>query len=67
MSILKFDSSIDETLIATQDMGVIYPNGTLGLHPTSLEIFDDQITVLLGPSGAGKSTLLKALNFLDYL
>ena len=64
MTILKFDASIDGTLIATQDMGVIYPNGTLGLHPTSLEIFDDQITVLLGPSGAGKSTLLKALNLL---
>ena len=64
MTILKFDSSIGGTLIATQDMGVIYPNGTLGLHPTSLEIFDDQITVLLGPSGAGKSTLLKALNLL---
>jgi phosphonate transport system ATP-binding protein len=53
-----------EVVITTQDMGVIYPNGTIGLHPISLELFSDQITVLLGTSGAGKSTLLKSLNLL---
>ena len=32
--------------------------------PLSLNIMDDQVTVLLGPSGAGKSTLLRTLNLL---
>jgi phosphonate transport system ATP-binding protein len=54
----------DEILIKTLDMGVVYPNGTIGLHPVDLEINSNQIIVLLGPSGAGKSTLLKSLNLL---
>ena len=51
-------------LIMTEDLKIIYPNGVVGLKPANLEIYDNQITVLLGPSGAGKSTLLRALNLL---
>ncbi|MGH1361218.1 MAG: phosphonate ABC transporter ATP-binding protein [Burkholderiaceae bacterium] len=43
---------------------VVYPNGTVGLSPTTLNIGANEMTVLLGPSGAGKSTLLRALNLL---
>ena len=42
--------------------GVVYPNGTRALHPTSLDFAEGAFTVLLGPSGAGKSTLLRSLN-----
>lgn len=42
--------------------GVVYPNGTRALHPTSLDFAEGEFTVLLGPSGAGKSTLLRSLN-----
>lgn len=44
------------------DAGVVYPNGTVALHPTSLEFAESAFTILLGPSGAGKSTLLRSLN-----
>ena len=44
------------------EAGVVYPNGTRALHPTSLDFSEGAFTVLLGPSGAGKSTLLRSLN-----
>lgn len=49
-------------MIRTEALGVTYPNGTMALAPTSLEIAEGRFTVLLGPSGAGKSTLLRCLN-----
>jgi phosphonate transport system ATP-binding protein len=48
--------------IAVDALSVVYPNGTVGLKPTSLGFARGEFTVLLGPSGAGKSTLLRALN-----
>ncbi len=48
--------------IAVDALSVVYPNGTVGLQPTSLAFARGEFTVLLGPSGAGKSTLLRALN-----
>jgi len=51
-----------EPFVELKDVEVVYPNGTVALKPVTLDIADDQITVLLGPSGAGKSTLLRALN-----
>jgi len=41
---------------------VIYPNGVVGLKPTTLAFERRAFTVLLGLSGAGKSTLLRSLN-----
>tara|TARA_A100001011_G_C14289997_1_gene835689 strand:+ start:1015 stop:1803 length:789 start_codon:yes stop_codon:yes gene_type:complete len=58
------DQAVVDPLIETRDLMVIYPNGTVGLTPISLEIYDHEITVLLGKSGAGKTTLLRALNLL---
>ncbi|WP_256437635.1 phosphonate ABC transporter ATP-binding protein [Roseococcus sp. SDR] len=49
-------------MIRTEALGVTYPNGTMALAPTSLDIAEGRFTVLLGPSGAGKSTLLRCLN-----
>ena len=49
-------------LVRFDEVGVTYTNGTVGLHPTSLAIARDQLTVLLGRSGAGKSSLLRLTN-----
>lgn len=50
--------------ISVDNVEVVYPNKTVALKQTSLELSDNQLTVLLGPSGAGKSTLLRVLNHL---
>lgn len=39
----------------------IYSNATVGLDGITMNIFDNEITVLLGENGAGKSTLLSVL------
>lgn len=49
-------------MIRTEQLAVIYSNGTRALAPTSVSFGAGQFTVLLGASGAGKSTLLRALN-----
>ena len=51
-------------MINLQDVSVTYPNGTVGLRPTSIAFHSREVTVLLGLSGAGKSTLLRTLNHL---
>ena len=53
-----------DPIIRLRGVGVTYPNGTVALKPTDLDLADGQVTVLLGPSGAGKSTLLRSLNLL---
>lgn len=55
---------LSAALVRFDQAGVTYGNGTVGLHPTSLEIAHDQLTVLLGRSGAGKSSLLRLTNHL---
>ena len=52
-------------MIQLDQLSVTYPNGIIGLHPTSLLLNQGEFTVLLGPSGAGKSTLLRCINFLN--
>ena len=60
----EIDRRPPATLIRYKEAGVTYGNGTVGLHPTSLSICRDQLTVLLGRSGAGKSSLLRLTNLL---
>lgn len=50
------------TMIAVENLEVVYPNGTRALEPATLRFMRGDFTVLLGSSGAGKSTLLRALN-----
>lgn len=50
------------SFISVHDISVVYSNGTVALKPVELEIYENDVTVLLGPSGAGKSTLLRVLN-----
>jgi ABC-type sugar transport system ATPase subunit len=42
-----------------------FPNGTVGLYPTTLVIPDGSYFVLLGPSGSGKTTLLRLIAGLE--
>lgn len=42
-----------------------FPNGIVGLHPTTVEIPDASHFVLLGPSGSGKTTLLRLIAGLE--
>lgn len=51
-------------MLRLKGVEVVYPNGTVGLKPTSLAFERRAFTVLLGLSGAGKSTLLRSLNHL---
>jgi phosphonate transport system ATP-binding protein len=51
-------------MLQLKSAGVVYPNGAVGLKPTTLAFERRAFTVLLGLSGAGKSTLLRSLNHL---
>jgi ABC-type sugar transport system ATPase subunit len=42
-----------------------FPNGTVGICPTSLTVPDGSHFVLLGPSGSGKTTLLRLIAGLE--
>ncbi|SOH95693.1 sn-glycerol 3-phosphate transport system ATP-binding protein [Monaibacterium marinum] len=42
-----------------------YPNGAKAVHPTSFDIADGELIVLVGPSGCGKSTLLRMVAGLE--
>ena len=57
-------TSKESPAVRVDEVKVVYPNGTVGLSPTTLDIGANEMTVLLGPSGAGKSTLLRTLNLL---
>ncbi|MGH1351384.1 MAG: phosphonate ABC transporter ATP-binding protein [Methyloligellaceae bacterium] len=60
----KTQSTEAVPFISVDNVKVVYPNNTVALKPTSLDLTGNQVTVLLGPSGAGKSTLLRVLNHL---
>lgn len=49
-------------ILATDQVGVIYPGGTAALQGVSVEVASNDFLAILGPSGAGKSTLLRTLN-----
>jgi ABC-type sugar transport system ATPase subunit len=51
--------------IVLTDVRKTFPNGAVGLHPTSLTVPSDSYFVLLGPSGSGKTTLLRLIAGLE--
>ena len=57
--------SLDEHLLATQDVTVRYDHTHEALHPTSLAFDAGTVTALIGPSGCGKSTFLRCLNLMN--
>jgi osmoprotectant transport system ATP-binding protein len=48
--------------ITLQDVGKVYPDGTVAVGDFSLEVHSGELTVLIGPSGCGKSTILRMIN-----
>jgi phosphonate transport system ATP-binding protein len=55
-------ASPSTSLLHTDALEVVYPNGTQALQRNSLAFARGSFTVLLGSSGAGKSSLLRSLN-----
>jgi iron(III) transport system ATP-binding protein len=47
--------------VTLTDVGLVYPDGTVGLDAIDLSIADGEFVALVGPSGSGKTTLLRAI------
>ncbi|KAG5359092.1 putative ABC transporter ATP-binding protein [Yarrowia sp. C11] len=47
--------------ITAQNLSYVFPNGLVGIHPTSFDLPPGSRTLLIGANGAGKSTLLRIL------
>src|SRR4051812_32895550 len=52
-------------VIRLTELRKTFPNGAVGIHPTTLHIPDRSHFVLLGPSGSGKTTLLRLVAGLE--
>ncbi|KAJ55254.1 glycerol-3-phosphate transporter ATP-binding subunit [Actibacterium mucosum KCTC 23349] len=51
--------------VSLQDIRKVYPNGAEAVTPSSFDIDDGELIVLVGPSGCGKSTLLRMVAGLE--
>jgi osmoprotectant transport system ATP-binding protein len=48
--------------ITLENIGKVYPDGTVAVGDFSLDIQAGELAVLIGPSGCGKSTVLRMIN-----
>jgi multiple sugar transport system ATP-binding protein len=48
-----------------EDVGKVFPEGTVALEALDLDVEDAELMVLVGPSGSGKSTALRILAGLE--
>ena len=48
--------------IKLENVGKVYPDGTVAVGDFSLDVPAGELAVLIGPSGCGKSTVLRMLN-----
>ncbi len=48
--------------LTLENLGKVYPDGTVAVGDISLEVRAGELVVLLGPAGCGKSTILRMLN-----
>ena len=53
------------SFLELQNITKVYPNGTLAINETSLNIENGEFVVFVGPSGCGKSTLLRMIAGLE--
>ena len=42
-----------------------YPDGTVAVHPLTMEVHEGEVCVLVGPSGCGKTTTMRMVNRLQ--
>ena len=49
-------------MIKFENVGKVYPDGTVALVDVSVEIPQGDFVAIIGLSGAGKSTLIKLIN-----
>jgi osmoprotectant transport system ATP-binding protein len=58
------DPGADRTAasISIENVGKVYPDGTVAVGDFSLDVPAGELVVLIGPSGCGKSTILRMLN-----
>jgi len=56
---------MSKAILEVKNVSKVFSDGTVALNQVSLEILENQVTVLIGPSGSGKSTLLRSLNMLE--
>ena len=52
---------MDDIILKTEDVGVIYDGSIVALENVSLNVPTGKLTAILGPSGCGKTTLLKVI------
>jgi osmoprotectant transport system ATP-binding protein len=48
--------------ITLENVGKVYPDGTVAVGDFSLDVQAGELAVLIGPSGCGKSTVLRMIN-----
>ncbi len=48
--------------ITLENLGKVYPDGTVAVGDISLDVPAGELVVLIGPSGSGKSTVLRMIN-----
>ncbi len=48
--------------ITLENIGKVYPDGTVAVDDLSLDVPAGELVVLIGPSGSGKSTVLRMIN-----
>jgi len=53
------------SFLELQNITKIYPNGTMAVNETSLNVEKGEFVVFVGPSGCGKSTLLRMIAGLE--
>jgi ABC-type nitrate/sulfonate/bicarbonate transport system ATPase subunit len=51
--------SSEPVVVSLENVGYVYPNGTVALEDISMELRQSEVLGIVGPSGCGKSTLLQ--------
>ena len=55
------EKEMSNQVLKTQNLSKIYPDGTRAVNNLSLNMYKDQIFVLLGHNGAGKTSTISML------
>jgi osmoprotectant transport system ATP-binding protein len=56
------DAARSAASITLENVGKVYPDGTVAVGDFSLDVQAGELAVLIGPSGCGKSTVLRMIN-----